>query len=281
MPPALPEQKNPWLSSPLRSRIGTLSLAGNLRDTPGIRPDSMRILGNYALVLITGGSGYYRDARGHACSLRSGDAVLVFPDLPHAYGPAADGAWSQSYLVFEGPCFDLLRQEEVISPHRPVWHLEPVDFWNDRLEELFQGPASVGENDGLKAVGRFVALLAEMAAADRDASRSDDYAWLETSMRLLSEPQAAGWLTLQEVAPRVGMSYESFRKRFAEEAGESPGQFQKRRRIERACAAIYQNAASFKQLAEQLGFCDVYHFSRVFRQIMGEPPSSFRKRVRG
>ena len=48
-----------WLNTPIRSRLGTLSLAGELENNPGIDPLSMRILGKYALVLILGGSGFY------------------------------------------------------------------------------------------------------------------------------------------------------------------------------------------------------------------------------
>lgn len=279
-PPAS-ERKYPWLTSPCRGRIGTLSLAGSLKDTPGIQSNSMRVLGSYAIILITEGEGYYSDGNGARAELRPGDAVVAFPDLAHAYGPREDGRWTQCYVVFDGPCFDLMRQEAALDPKRPVWHLEPVDYWRRRLEEIVHGAAGKGETGALRAVGRFVALLAEMAATDREASRSQTYDWLDTSAHLLSEPQIDGWLTPQAAAERVGLSYENFRKLFAQEIGEAPGQFQKRRRIERACAAIYQNGASFKQLAEELGFCDVYHFSRVFRQVVGETPSAFRRRVRG
>ncbi len=75
----------PWLESPLRSKVGTILLAGSLRNSPGIGVDRMRILGNYALVLLLKGSGVYRDARGRKISLQSGHAVHVFPELAHAY----------------------------------------------------------------------------------------------------------------------------------------------------------------------------------------------------
>jgi AraC-like DNA-binding protein len=77
------------------------------------------------------------------------------------------------------------------------------------------------------------------------------------------------------------MSYENFRKKFSQHVGESPGHFQKRRRIEHACAAIYQGTHSFKALADELGFCDVFHFSKTFRQVVGETPKEFRAKAQG
>ena len=79
----------------------------------------------------------------------------------------------------------------------------------------------------------------------------------------------------------MGLSYENFRKRFVQLMGESPGRYQKRRRIEWACAAIYHGDSSFKEIADLLGFCDVFHFSKAFKQVIGFTPSEYRRRVRG
>lgn len=281
MPSLLPTSAGPWLKGPLKTEAGTLKLAGAIEDIPGISPQSMRVLGSYALIYMAGGKGYYTDASGFSCTLEPGDAITVFPELPHAYGPQPGAGWTQVYVVFEGPQFDLLRSSGILRPDRPVWHLEPVDYWRRRLEEIFQTPTPQGEATALRAFGRFVHLLTDMAATDSEASRRSEDVWLEDSLHLLSEPRTRGWLSPQEVATRVGLSYENFRKLFVQRVGESPAKFQKRRRIEHACAAIYQDTANFKELAEELGFCDVYHFSKVFRQVVGETPSEFRKKARG
>ena len=83
------------------------------------------------------------------------------------------------------------------------------------------------------------------------------------------------------MARKIGLSYENFRKRFAQLTGESPGRYQKRRRLEWGCAAIYHGELSLKQIADELGFCDVFHFSKAFKQQNGLAPSEYRKRVRG
>ncbi len=53
-----------WLNTPIQSRLGTLSLAGELENNLGIDAQSMRILGKYALILILDGLGFYEDDRG-------------------------------------------------------------------------------------------------------------------------------------------------------------------------------------------------------------------------
>ena len=77
-----------WLESPLTTEAGVLQLAGLLQNAPGIDPRSMRVLGSFALVLLVAGKGYYQDARGTRRDLVPGDVVVVFPDVPQAYGPS-------------------------------------------------------------------------------------------------------------------------------------------------------------------------------------------------
>ncbi len=270
-----------WLNTPIQSGLGTLSLAGELENNPGIDPQSMRILGKYALVLILGGSGFYKDDRGTSTDIDPGNAILVFPEVAHAYGPSKNGHWKHAYIVFEGAQFDLLRQTGVLDPHQPIWCLQPVAFWKKRLKELVQAVPGPNQPSSQKSIAQFSYLLADMAATHFETRQHSDDTRIEESSTLLSEPFEGTWLSPQLVAQKLGISYESFRKRFAKRLGESPAHFQKRRRIEHACAAIYQNALTFQQLADQLGFCDVFHFSKAFRQITGEPPSVYRKRALG
>jgi AraC-like DNA-binding protein len=271
----------PWVQSPIVSSIGTIWLAGQLQDKSHIPADRMRVLGRYALILVLNGQCRYTDATGRDLNLRPGDAVFVGPDLPHAYGNENHDVWGQVFVVFNGSAFDLLQGSPTFQSHQPVWHLEPVELWKRRLEEILSPSQSLVPIEGLQTIGRFLQLLIEMATTDATARKRPEGSWVEESMKLLGEPHRNGWLRPQQVAKLVGQSYESFRKRFAEETGSSPARFQKKRRVDMACAAIYAGSDNFKELAESLGFCDVYHFSKVFRQFVGTPPSVYRRTVRG
>lgn len=282
MPPPFKLRAQPWLQSPLRTAAGDLQLAGTLANIAGIDPRAMRVLGSYALVLMVAGRGYFRDGHGTETTVEPGDVMWVFPEIAHAYGPTAGSEWTQVYFVFSGAQFDLWRKTGLLSPSRPVWKLGAADHWQQRLAAVVKPAPRPGAGHALRAFGRFLQVLAEMAAADVEAARTEERdGWLETSFRLLGHRGAAGWPTPQAVAREVGLSYENFRKRFAQLGGESPGRYQKRRRLEWACAAIYQGEHTIKQIADELGFCDVFHFSKAFKQVVGTTPSEYRRRVRG
>ncbi|MBL9208671.1 MAG: AraC family transcriptional regulator [Opitutaceae bacterium] len=281
--PSLPHTRaQPWLESPLRTPAGDLELAGLLQNVTGIDPARMRILRRFTIVLMVEGKGYYQDARGTRLEVGPGDVILVFPEIAHAYGPLHGQPWTQVYFVFSGPQFELWRNQGLLSPDRPVWRLGAADYWRQRLSEVTKTESSHTVGGPLRAFGRFLHVLTEMLAADAEATGpARREAWLEKSFRLLGDRSAAGWPAPQTVAREVGLNYENFRKRFAQITGESPGRYQKRRRLEWACASIYHGEQSLKQIADELGFCDVFHFSKAFKQEIGLTPSDYRRRVHG
>lgn len=282
MPPVAKYRSEPWLQSPLRTPVGEIELAGLLRNVPGIDPAGMRILRRFTLVLMVEGRGYFRDGRGTDLEVGPGDVMLIFPEIAHAYGPLGGREWTQIYFVFDGPQFQLWRAQGLISPERPVLRLGAADYWRQRLQEVLKGEPLHSAGAPMRALGRLLNVMMEMIAADAESARraGRDF-WIETSLRLLGERGPDGWLAPQQVAQRVGLSYENFRKRFTQLTQESPARYQKRRRLEWACAAIYHGDSSFKQIADSLGFCDVFHFSKAFKQQIGFTPSDYRKRVRG
>lgn len=282
MPPPSKYKDEPWLQSPVRTPVGEIELAGLLRNVTGIDPSDMRILRRFTLVLMVEGRGYFRDARGTRLEVEPGDVLLIFPEIAHAYGPMPGTEWTQIYFVFDGPQFQLWRAQGLLDPDRPLLRLGVTDHWRRRLFECVKAEPMHRAGAPLRAVGRFLHVLTDMIAADADASRQPGRdAWLEKSLQLLGRRTNEGWLTPQQVAPQVGLSYENFRKRFAGITGEAPAHYQKRRRLEWACASICHGESSLKEIADTLGFCDVFHFSKAFKHQFGFTPSDYRKRVRG
>lgn len=273
-------QSQAWLESPIRTSTGEIQLAGTLRDVRGLDPKAMRVLGSYSFIYMVRVDGYYADARGLQRNLTNGDLVVIFPELGHAYGPNDGRPWEQLYCVFNGPQFDFLRTGGLLNPQRPIWHLEPVDYWLRRFQEVIGSDGWHTEAGARRVMGRFLHLIYDMAAADAErTARGARDRWLEESQRLLASPGDGGWPSPSKVARQVGLNYDNFRKQFSLKLGVSPGQYQKHKKIDRACAAIYQGSHGFKELAEELEFCDVFHFSKTFKQVMGMTPSAFRKKA--
>ena len=259
--------------------IGRLSLAGVLHKADRTQFPSMRILGSYAIVYLTHGSGFYSDVNGIKRELCAGDLILVFPEIAHHYGPRRGEQWSEIYVVFDGPAFDLWREKGILKSAHPVFHLGAVEQWLPRIESTLaaaQGQAPQETATHVQAVSAFLDLLTQMLAPQSAIESAPvEEKWLAHARRLL-DGNLSMPLDMREVAREVGLSYESFRKRFAKAVGVSPARYRMERRIAAAQILLTQSNLTLRAVATNLGFSDEFHFSRRFKEITGTTPRSYR-----
>lgn len=83
--------------------LGRVHFGGVLPDSTGTGWDGFRKYGMYAAVLITRGGGVYRDTSGREIPLSEGSAILVFPEVPHHYGPGPGMRWDEVLWPFPVP----------------------------------------------------------------------------------------------------------------------------------------------------------------------------------
>jgi len=222
------------------------------------------------------------DANGFSRRVVAGEAILVFPELPHAYGPIATERWDEMYLTFDGPVFDLWRQAGLLAAARPVVPMPPN--WPARLRALIEDRSRLATAASrLRQISEFLTLLTELVAREGRWPEGDGEtvgsAW--AGARSALDTELGKDRDLGEIAEAAGMSYESFRKRFQRETGVSPARYRSLRRIEAAQELLrYSPQLTNRQVAETLGFADEYHFSRRFTQIVGVTPRDFRRRGR-
>jgi len=84
-------------------------------------------------------------------------------------------------------------------------------------------------------------------------------------------------LTLAELARVMHLQPNYFGNLFCRNFGVPPLRYLQRRRIERAQFRLHDTAAGVAEIAAELGFCDQFHFSRVFHAIAGCSPLQYRK----
>lgn len=240
-----------------------------------------RTLDDFALVYLVGGSGRFSTAA-QSCQVAAGDVLLLFPGIEHSYGPETPGAWDEYWLMCRGEVFAGLQRIGLLDPHRPLWHPGLVSDLIDRFAGLVTGrlasvtkprsqPVALADEAAFAAEAHL--LVARLAQADAAGAPAVP-GWLVAACAEL-DGELARPLDLQRVATRCGMTYDAFRKAFAQAAGMPPARYRLERRIARAKALLTAGSTP-TVVADELGFCDVYFFTRQFRLVTGTTPGRFR-----
>ena len=84
-------------------------------------------------------------------------------------------------------------------------------------------------------------------------------------------------MTVADLSKHVFISETHFRRLFQKVFGITPVQFIRQRRIDRACLLLRTTTSPIKQIARECGFAEDAFFSRVFHQLVGTSPASYRR----
>lgn len=95
------------------------------------------------------------------------------------------------------------------------------------------------------------------------------------------EANLAQPIGLADVAASTGLTRMHFAAQFRSTTGYSPHAYLLRRRIEHAQKLLCSSALSVLDVALSCGFGSHAHFTTVFGRMVGEPPNSWRTRMRG
>jgi AraC family transcriptional regulator, arabinose operon regulatory protein len=98
---------------------------------------------------------------------------------------------------------------------------------------------------------------------------------LEEIERLLATPPDN-----KALATMAGRSVEGFIRWFRMETGMTPARYVVERRIRQASRLLSLYAMSIEEIAEEVGFLNRHHFTRVFTRYTGQPPARFRAQQR-
>jgi len=100
------------------------------------------------------------------------------------------------------------------------------------------------------------------------------------SLSLLHAQPARNW-TIEELARDVGLSRSVLAERFADLVGMPPMQYLARWRMQIAAGRLTSGNRSMAAIAAEVGYGSEAAFSRAFKNLVGMPPSAWRRRVSG
>jgi AraC-like DNA-binding protein len=248
---------------------------------PGAHPENYnfnwergRRLEEFALLYLTGGEGIFESTHKKATTLRAGDAAILFPHEWHRYRPEEKTGWEEYWVTFSGSIPQKWRKEKFLDPRHPLFtdvglSLAPT------FDELLRLVTRSGPKDDFIMTGLCHVLLGRLLAAPKSRRDSRDKRILDAAdyLRLhANEP-----VDLPELAQRLGMSYSSFRRLFAQYFDVAPHQFHQQARIAFAKELLQSTDLPLKSIAERLSYPSEFYLMQVFKRHTGQTPTHWRK----
>jgi AraC-like DNA-binding protein len=149
-----------------------------------------------------------------------------------------------------------------------------------------------GDSHGTRAyIARAVALLdahpgtgASEQTSDglpRQIRRGGFATWQSRRLAAHVDANLAGKIVIKDLAASLGVSVGHFCRAFKRTFGMPARIWIRRRRIEFAQGLMLTTGASLGEIALSCGMSDQSHFTRSFRRIVGDSPSSWRQTRHG
>jgi AraC-like DNA-binding protein len=83
-------------------------------------------------------------------------------------------------------------------------------------------------------------------------------------------------LTVQQLAAQTNLSPSHFSRQFQRQTGYAPIDYFIRLKMQKACELLSVTNLQIQEIARTIGYGDPYYFSRLFKQVLGVSPRTYR-----
>lgn len=123
----------------------------------------------------------------------------------------------------------------------------------------------------------FYKIVCALIKQSNSYMASDKYSKISDAVNYLHANYLNNNFKIEELSEISGMSSRYFEKLFQQKFGVSPKEYVTHLRIERAKELLMSEKNLIGDVAQLLGYGDVYHFSKIFKQKTGQSPSEYRR----
>lgn len=153
-----------------------------------------------------------------------------------------------------------------------------VGAMRERAVDYVLKPVSYEDAEDL--LNRIEKLYMPLKSAGQDISRDATDNRQLNEMIMYIDTHLTENLRLKDLAKQFFMNPTYCSEIFNKKVGTSFSSYLNRKRIEKSCQLLRDTSLSMDEVASLSGFQDTTHFHRVFKNMQGIPPASYRKRER-
>ncbi|MFZ1750497.1 MAG: AraC family transcriptional regulator [Saprospiraceae bacterium] len=228
----------------------------------------------YILIHCVGGKGWYKIA-GKTYQVHTNDFFILPTNTSHSYGADTIDPWSIYWVHFTGELakfyFELLTTIDH-SPNTAIVNTTRKILFDDIFQhiEIMNNQENIIYGNSF-----FYAFLSSFQTSElKKSGATNDVVHQCISYMKLNKDKI---LSLDDLAKIANISSSHLSAEFKKATKYSPMQLFTSLKIQEACQMLAENNLSIKAIAFSLGYKDQYHFSKIFKNVMGISPKFFKK----
>jgi AraC-like DNA-binding protein len=214
---------------------------------------------------------------GRSYGLRAGRVFSYGPGVPHDITGTPESPFVKYFVDFTGKNAARLLRSCGLPPGS-VRQVFPPHVLSPLFDELIQSGLSGGHGNAELCTKLLECLALKLAGTNAPLEERETLAFATYQRcRRHMEQHFLRLRTLEEVAVECHANKAYLCRLFHSYDHQSPYQYLLRLKMNHAAECLQKTGLLVKQAAHQVGFADPFHFSRVFRSVLGVSPSAFRR----
>jgi AraC-like DNA-binding protein len=230
----------------------------------------------YSIEYVVRGRGEVK-LKGRTCSLQSGRLFSYGPGISHHITGDATNPLVKYFVDFAGTRATELLRSCGLSVGR-FSEVFPANTLQPLFDELIQTGLQV-RRESVELCAKLLECLALRTIGARAPLEGAETLAFATYQRCRQhiEQHNLRLRTLRQIASECHVNNAYLCRLFRRYDNQTPYQYLLRLKMNFAAELLRQPVALVKQVAEETGFADPFHFSRMFTSVFGLSPAAFRR----
>lgn len=242
-----------------------------------------RILSEFQVLYITKGKGEFISSNLQKTIVSAGNIVLLFPNEWHNYRPLSSTGWTEYWIGFNSDIMENRMVNNFFSKETPILNIglreDIVELFKSAL--VIANEQKTGFQQMLSGITNHILGIAY--AGDRHSTFNDMKitGQINNAKVIMLENFDNTYISPEQIAKEVNLSYSWFRKVFKQYTGFSPSQYIIELRIQKSRELLTNTPLTSQEIAYKVGFESPENFCYTFKKKMGAAPIEYRKKTRG
>ncbi len=238
-----------------------------------------RIMDSYKLVFVINGKGFVEFGNEKAMPAEQGDLMVIFPKQRHHYYANPDDPWELMWVCMNGEYCSAILQDIGINGEQHIIHNALTPAIQRTLLTIINSLGYTDDSLRLVATGNLYILFSYlMQITSKQKKITDQYrqdAAVYKAVRFIEENYHLD-LDVNTLCRHVNYSRSYLSRIFKAETGMTIPEYANKIRIQHAKTLLADTRIPMREVATSVGINDPFYFSKIFKALSGQSPSSYR-----